>query len=82
MDRISADRRSANMRAIRGKDTAPELTVRRMVHGMGYRYRLHVAGLPGKPDLVFASRRKVIFESAVGHSAQSRWCWHQQSKVF
>ena len=53
--------RSANMRAIRSKDMRPELAVRHLVHKMGYRYRLHKANLPGKPDLVFASRRKVIF---------------------
>ncbi len=46
---------------MRGKDTKPEMAVRRLVHGMGYRYRLHITSLPGKPDLVFASRRKVIF---------------------
>lgn len=53
--------RSANMRAIRSKDMRPELAVRYLVHQIGYRYRLHTANLPGKPDLVFASRRKVIF---------------------
>ncbi len=53
--------RSANMRAIRGKDMLPELAVRKLVYAMGYRYRLHGKGLPGKPDLVFGSRRKVIF---------------------
>ena len=53
--------RSANMRAIRSKDMLPELTVRSLVHRMGYRFRLHRKDLPGKPDLVFASRRKVIF---------------------
>ncbi|SRR6266705_1685531 len=53
--------RSANMRAIRSKGMKPELTVRHLVHSHGYRYRLHRADLPGKPDLVFASRRKVIF---------------------
>jgi DNA mismatch endonuclease (patch repair protein) len=53
--------RSANMRAIRGKDTSTEMTVRRLVHRLGYRFRLHRKGLPGKPDLVFVSRRKVIF---------------------
>ena len=53
--------RSENMRAIRGKDTKPELEVRRLVHGLGYRFRLHRADLPGKPDLVFSARRKVIF---------------------
>jgi DNA mismatch endonuclease (patch repair protein) len=53
--------RSANMRAIRSKDMLPELTVRSAAHRLGYRFRLHREGLPGKPDLVFGSRRKVIF---------------------
>ncbi|MEP0709843.1 MAG: DNA mismatch endonuclease Vsr [Parvibaculum sp.] len=60
-DKISKERRSENMRRIRSKDMKPEMTVRRLVHGMGYRYRLHRKDLPGKPDLVFPSRRKVIF---------------------
>jgi len=49
------------MRAVKDRDTAPELIVRKLVHAMGYRFRLHRADLPGKPDLVFAGRRKVIF---------------------
>ena len=49
------------MRAVKGRDTGPEMIVRRLAHGMGYRYRLHRGNLPGKPDLVFPSRRKVIF---------------------
>lgn len=49
------------MRAVKGTDTAPELAVRRMVHAMGYRFRLHRADLPGKPDLVFPGLRRVIF---------------------
>ena len=49
------------MRAVKAKNTGPEMAVRRLVHSMGYRYRLHRKGLPGKPDLVFALRRKVIF---------------------
>lgn len=53
--------RSENMRAIRGKDTKPELEVRRLIHGLGYRYCLHRRDLPGKPDLAFPARRKVIF---------------------
>ncbi len=61
MDRIDPERRSANMSAIRSRDTKPEMIVRRLVHFMGYRYRLHRKDLPGKPDLVFAGRRKVIF---------------------
>ncbi|MGB3486953.1 MAG: very short patch repair endonuclease [Xanthobacteraceae bacterium] len=53
--------RSRVMRAVRSKDTAPEMTVRRLVHSLGYRYRLHRSDLPGKPDLVFPGRHKVIF---------------------
>lgn len=49
------------MARVRGKDTKPEMIVRRLVHGMGHRYRLHVAKLPGSPDLVFPSQHKVIF---------------------
>lgn len=60
-DTLSPAARSERMSRVRGKDTKPELTVRRLVHGLGYRYRLHDARLPGKPDLVFRSRRKVIF---------------------
>jgi DNA mismatch endonuclease (patch repair protein) len=53
--------RSENMRRIRSKDMRPELAVRSLVHRIGYRFRLHRKDLPGKPDLVFVSRRKVIF---------------------
>lgn len=52
--------RSRVMRAVKSRDTKPEMLVRRTVHGMGYRYRLHRKDLPGKPDLVFPSRRKAI----------------------
>jgi DNA mismatch endonuclease (patch repair protein) len=45
---------------VRGKDTGPEMIVRRLVHGMGYRYRLHVRSLPGNPDLVLVWHRKII----------------------
>ena len=60
-DTLSKKERSLRMALIRGKDTGPELVVRHLVHGMGYRYRLHGAAVPGKPDLVFAGRKKVIF---------------------
>lgn len=53
--------RSENMRRIRSKDTIPEMTVRRLVHRMGYRYRLHRRDIPGRPDLFFPGRRKAIF---------------------
>jgi len=53
--------RSRIMRAVKGSDTAPEMTVRRLAHRMGYRFRLHRKDLPGKPDLVFPGLRKVVF---------------------
>jgi DNA mismatch endonuclease (patch repair protein) len=49
------------MSLVRSKDTKPEIAVRRLVHSMGYRYRLHGRGLPGRPDLVLAGKRTVIF---------------------
>ena len=64
-DLLTREQRSRNMSKIRGKNTKPELLVRRLLHAKGYRYRLHgnagTAKLPGHPDLVFAGRRKVIF---------------------
>lgn len=61
MDRISPERRGWLMSQVKSKNTSTELTVRRLVYGMGFRYRLHVKTLPGKPDLVFKGRRKIIF---------------------
>src|SRR5215472_3891233 len=53
--------RSQMMAAVRSKNTAPEMRVRRLAHSMGYRYRLHRRDLPGTPDLVFPSQKKIIF---------------------
>lgn len=53
--------RSRNMSAIRGQDTKPELTVRKMLHQLGYRFRLHRRDLPGTPDIVLPKYRTVIF---------------------
>lgn len=61
MDTLTPRERSERMSRIKGKNTKPELLVRRIIHRMGYRYRLYGARLPGRPDLVFAKRRKVIF---------------------
>jgi DNA mismatch endonuclease, patch repair protein len=61
MDTLTARERSERMSRIRHKDSKAELVVRRLTHGLGYRYRLHGGTLPGKPDLVFAARKKVIF---------------------
>ena len=60
------------MAAIKSTGTKPELLVRSLVHGMGYRYRLHAKDLPGKPDLVFRPRKKVIFVHGC--------FWHQHPK--
>jgi len=61
VDIMTATERSKRMSLIRSKDTQPELLVRKLVHSMGYRYRSHDSALPGRPDIVFKSRRKVIF---------------------
>ena len=59
------------MALVKSKGTAPEMLVRRTLHKLGYRYRLHRSDLPGRPDLVFPSRRKVIFVNGC--------FWHQHS---
>ncbi len=60
------------MAAIRSTGMKPEMMVRSLVHGLGYRFRLHAKDLPGKPDLVFRPRRKVIFVHGC--------FWHQHNK--
>lgn len=75
MDKLSPEQRSENMRRIRGKDTRPEMVVRRLLYGMGYRYRLHQRILPGCPDLVFFGRKKVVFVHGCF------WHLHQSCKI-
>lgn len=60
-DVFTPEERSRVMARVKGKDTKPELKVRRLAHGLGYRFRLHRKDLPGTPDLVFPGRSKVIF---------------------
>jgi DNA mismatch endonuclease, patch repair protein len=60
-DHVSSSKRSEIMSAVRSKETKPELAVRRLLHALGYRFRLHDARLPGKPDIVLKSRKKVVF---------------------
>jgi DNA mismatch endonuclease, patch repair protein len=63
------------MARIRGKDTGAEMIVRRLVHSLGYRYRLHAKDLPGRPDLVFRGRHKVIFvHGCFWHQHQDATC--------
>lgn len=61
VDKISEDARSWNMSRIRSRDTKPEMIVRRLLHAVGYRFRVDHRALPGRPDLVFSKRRCVIF---------------------
>jgi DNA mismatch endonuclease, patch repair protein len=56
-----ASDRYRRMAAVKSKNTKPELLVRGILHGLGFRYRLHIESLPGKPDIVFSRKRKVIF---------------------
>jgi DNA mismatch endonuclease (patch repair protein) len=72
VDRVSKEIRSKNMKQIRSGDTGPEMRVRRILHRLGYRYRLHVRVLPGCPDLVFPGRKKVVFVHGC--------FWHQHGK--
>lgn len=60
-DTLSPEQRSRRMALVRGRDTNPELVVRRALHAAGLRYRLHASDLPGKPDVVFPSRKIAVF---------------------
>lgn len=72
MDTLSATQRSSNMKRIRSSNTRPELAVRSLLHVLGYRFRIHRNTLPGKPDIVFPSRKKVIFVHGC--------FWHQHKR--
>ena len=61
VDNLSTQDRSRLMSKVKGRDTKPEMIVRRLAHRLGYRFRLHRRDLPGSPDLVFPNRKKVIF---------------------
>ena len=61
MDVFSKAKRAAIMSAVKGRDTGPELAVRRALHALGLRYRLHDRALPGRPDVVFKAARVAVF---------------------
>jgi DNA mismatch endonuclease (patch repair protein) len=61
VDTVTKERRSQIMRNVRSKNTRPEMVVRKLIHSMGFRFRLHRTDLPGKPDIVFPRFRSVIF---------------------
>ena len=71
VDHLTVQDRSNLMGKVRGTDTGPELFVRRLLHRRGFRYRLHRSDLPGKPDLVFPSRKKIILVNGC--------YWHRHS---
>lgn len=60
-DRITPEQRSRLMSRVKSKNSRPEMVIRRLIFAMGYRFRLHAPNLPGHPDIVFPSKRKVIF---------------------
>ncbi len=75
VDKLTPEERSRNMGKIRSKDTSPEMVVRKLVHRLGYRYRLHRKDLPGKPDLTFPSKKKIIFvHGCFWHQHQASSC--------
>lgn len=75
MDTVSTEHRSRIMARIRSTDTGPEILVRKLSHALGARFRLHRLDLPGKPDLVFPSRRLVIFvHGCFWHQHRSSKC--------
>lgn len=61
MDIFTPEKRKNIMRGVKSKDTKPELAVRSLLHALGYRFRIHRKGLPGKPDIAFVGRKKAIF---------------------
>lgn len=75
MDHLTAKDRSSLMAKVRGKNTKPEIFVRKLIWSMGFRYRLHVKTLPGTPDIVFRPKKKVIFINGCfwhGHSCRRK----------
>ncbi len=73
-DNLSPEDRRRTMQKVRDRDTSAEMIVRRLVYQLGYRYRLHRRDLPGKPDLVFMGRRKIVFVHGCfwhGHDCKS-----------
>ncbi len=74
MDTLTIPERSERMSRIRSADTKPEMRVRRLVHQMGFRYRLHRTDLPGNPDLVFPGSRKIIFVHGCFWHRHDQYC--------
>lgn len=85
MDFLTPDERSAAMAKVRAKDTTPEMTVRRAIWRLGYRYRLHPADLPGRPDIVLPRHRLIIFVHGCfwhRHERCRRATWPKSNTAF
>ena len=76
MDKLTKEKRSWNMSRIRAKNTKPEMSVRSILHRMGYRFRIHPEGLPGKPDIVLPKYHTIIFVHGCF------WHGHEECKDF
>lgn len=74
-DTLTQNERSERMSRVRGNGSVAEMWLRRLIHGMGYRYRLHVRTMPGIPDIVFPARKAVIFMHGCF------WHWHQDCRL-
>lgn len=85
MDRVSVEKRSANMRAVKAKNTTPEIFVRKASHKLGLRFRIHRADLPGCPDIVFPKHKTVIFVNGCfwhGHAGCRRASLPKSNSAF
>jgi DNA mismatch endonuclease, patch repair protein len=85
MDTVSPEKRSWIMSRIKGKDTSPELLVRKFVHALGLRFRLHTPGLPGKPDLSLPRFKKAIFVNGCywhGHAGCADFRFPKTHKLY
>lgn len=76
IDRLSVEDRSRLMSKIKRANTKPELVVRRVLTGLGYRYRIHLGGVPGRPDVAFTKRKKAVFIHGCF------WHAHENCRVF
>ncbi|MER8485910.1 DNA mismatch endonuclease Vsr [Mesorhizobium sp. M1322] len=83
MDIVSPAARSRMMGRIRGKDTGPEMLVRKVAHQMGYRFRLHRHDLPGTPDIVFPARKTAMFiHGCFWHRHEGcKYCYNPKSNI-
>lgn len=80
----TSKQRSSVMSRIRSKNTKPELVVRKLLHSLGYRYRLHRKDLPGKPDITFGPKRKIVEVRGCYWHAHLRYdptCWEARSEA-